>query len=196
MDPGDSCQEQPGWVFGVPPARLPAPPARTTDYGRWAKENGGIPQSGSYLTLDVQALQGHSIFVHGLGIKVTAHGPAPHGTAAVLSSGCGGVSPAFYDVNLDHSAVIAKPVGGTDQAGRAVPAVPFPHQIAAGGAEEWSLRILTTTCTCSYDATIDWGADNGVHGQLVVLNDGKAWRVAATTHSPRAISNGGKWQTF
>jgi hypothetical protein len=196
MDPSDACESgQPGWVFPVPPARLPLPPDDPKQRSVWAQDNGGIPQSGSNLTLDVQALQGHAIFVKRLGIKVTSRKPPPNGTAPYPGS-CGGVLPALFAIDLDKPEADPTPISGWNEAQQQVPPVPFPHHLHAGDVEEWSIALSTKTCTCDYVATIDWSADNGQQGQLEIRNNGKPWTVAAIEGSKLASRGEGQWQAY
>jgi hypothetical protein len=158
MQPGVSCRGATGWVFRQPPRQLPPLPW-SSDPNKWALRNGGIPRSGNYITVTVQGINGHTVVILDFGVKVLRRAAPPTGTAAFTSGQCGGLTPSFFDVKLDRPGLQVKPVTGIDAAGNRVPAVPLPHTVTESGPEQWHLRILTTTCDCTFVPYFTWSSD-------------------------------------
>ena len=195
MQPDQGCKAERSWVFQQSPQQL-APLPLTTDPNTWAIRNGGIPQSGNYISVTVQGLNGHTVVILSFGVKILSRAAPPAGTAASLTGGCGGLTPSFFDLNLDSPIVQATPVSGIDDAGHTVPAVPLPHVVTESSPEQWQLRILTTTCDCTFVPYFTWSSD-GNQGTFEITNGSGPWRVAAITKARAAIRNiSGQWTTY
>src|SRR6516164_3558668 len=100
MQPGDVCHGATGWVFSQPPQELAAL-GPNSDPNSWAVRNGGIPQSGNFITLTVQGRNGHTVVILSFGVKILSRAAPPAGTRATMSGGCGGLMPSFFVANLD-----------------------------------------------------------------------------------------------
>jgi hypothetical protein len=195
MQPADACEAGRGWVFRQSPKQL-APLSYNGDLNSWAVRNGGIPQSGNYITLTVQARPGHTVVILSFGVKVLSRAAPPAGTAANLSGGCGGLTPSFFDVNLDKPGLQAIPVTGMNPAGKKVPAVPLPHTVTESGPEQWRLRVSTTACDCTFVPYFTWTSD-GNEGTFDITNGSRPWRVAAVTKARLATrSLNGRWEPY
>jgi hypothetical protein len=194
MQPYLSCKAATGWVFKQPPKQLA--PLDRNDPNSWAVRNGGIPQSGNYITLTVQGRNGHTVVILSLGVKIVSRAAPPTGTAAILSGGCGGLTPSFFDVNLDKSSLQAIPVGGVNAVGKKVPAVPLPHTVTESSPEQWRLRILTANCDCAFVPYFTWSSD-GNTGTFDVRDGSEPWRVAAVTRARPAFPGAnGRWNPY
>jgi len=197
MQPYVSCKAATGWVFDQPPKQL-APLVLThlsgiNSLNSWIARHGGIPQSGNYITLTVQGLNGHTVIIESLGVKVLSRAAPPRGTAAVLSGGCGGLRPSFFDVNLDRPGLQATPVSGVNEAGKKVPAIPLPHTVTESSPEQWRIRILTTNCDCTFVPYFTWSSDGKV-GTFEIPDGSQPWRIAAVTRSRAAMPGAnGQW---
>ena len=195
MQPDQPCLGATGWVFRQPPRQLAPLPWRS-DPNSWALRNGGIPQSGNYLTVTVQGNHGHTVVILAFGVKVLSRSAPPTGTAANLAGGCGGLTPSFFDANLDKPDLQVKPVAGLDAAGKKVPAVPLPHTVSESSPEQWHLRFLTATCDCIFVPYFTWSSDGNV-GTFQLTNGSGQWRVAATVKAQRAIrDSNGQWKPY
>ena len=195
MQPDQACEGATGWVFRQPPRQL-APLPFKNDPNSWAVRNGGVPASGNYITLTVQGNHGHTVVILDFGVKVIRRTSPPTGTAANLSGGCGGLTPSFFDVNLDKPDLQVKPVSGEDAAGNKVTAVPLPHTLSESSPEQWRLRILTTNCDCEFVPYFTWSSD-GNEGTFQVTNGSAPWRVAAVTEARSATrGSNGQWEPY
>jgi hypothetical protein len=194
MQPYQSCKAATGWVFKQPMNKLaPLAPTSLNGINTWAVRNGGIPQSGNYITLTVQGRNGHTVVIESLGVKILRRAAPPTGTAAMLGGGCGGLRPSFFDVNLDKPGLQATPVSGVNPLGNKVPAVPLPHTVTESGPEQWRLRITTTNCDCTFVPYFTWSSDGNV-GTFNILDGSKPWRVAAVTRAhPAFMGINGRW---
>jgi hypothetical protein len=196
MLPGQECKAAQSWVFRQSPKQL-APLPLTSDPNVWAARNGGVPQSGNYITVTVQGRNGHTVVVLSFGVRILRRAAPPSGTAATLGGGCGGLVPSFFDLNLDDPVVQATAVSGIDDAGHPVPAVPLPHVVTESSPEQWRIRILTTKCDCTFVPYFTWSSD-GNQGTFEITNRSGPWRVAATTKAQPAIRNNikGVWAPY
>lgn len=196
MDPSEACDGARGWVFPQKPDALP--PVTVTNAASidaWARANGGVPQSGNYLTLTVFAVGNHSVVINDFGVRVVARSAPLGGTNAALSAGCGAIEPAWFSADLDTTTAVAKPVAGHDSLGHAVPATPLPHLVTSGQPESWRLQVTTKRCECEYIPYFDWSSDNNA-GRYDVTLRGQPWRVTATTNAVPAYQNGTGWTRF
>lgn len=195
MQPDQGCKAATGWVFQQSPQQL-APLAPTGDPNGWALHNHGIPQSGNYITITAQGLNGHTVIIQSFGVKVLSRAAPPTGTAAFLTGGCGGLTPSFFSVNLDKPGLQATPVAGVDAAGHKIRAVPLPHVVTESRPEQWRLRVTTADCNCTFMPYFTWSSD-GNQGIFYVTNHSDPWRIAAVTKARRAIRGAnGRWNPF
>ena len=176
MKPDDECNGATGWVFRQSPTKLA--PLTSYNPNDWAIRNGGIPQSGNYITLDVQALNGHTVIIDTIGVKVISRAAPPSGTAAILSGGCGGLTPSLFRVNLDQPGLQVRPVDGVDITGKKIPPIPLPHVVTETGPEQWRLQILTATCDCTFVPYFTWSSD-GSAGTFEITDGSGPWQVAS-----------------
>ncbi len=184
MQPGDLCDGATGWVFQQSPRQL-RPPALGTNDIQWAVRNHGIPESGNYITVTVQGLHGHTVIIEQFGVRVISRRPPPTGTAAILSGGCGGLQPAFFDLNLDEYQPQVIPVAGTNSVGQHFKPVPLPHVVSESDPEQWRLQVVTKECDCSFVPYFTWSSD-GSQGTFYITNGSGPWRVAAVTKAKLA----------
>jgi hypothetical protein len=144
----------------------------------------------------VQARPGHTVIILSFGVKILSRAAPPAGTAANLSGGCGGLTPSFFDVNLDKPGLKAIPVTGQNMAGKKAPAVPVPHTVTESAPEQWRLRVLTTACDCTFVPYFTWSSD-GNEGTFQITNGSGPWRVAAVTKARQATrGTNGRWEPY
>ena len=195
MQPGDVCHGATGWVFSQPPQELAAL-GPNSDPNSWAVRNGGIPQSGNFITLTVQGRNGHTVVILSFGVKILSRTAPPTGTRATMSGGCGGLMPSFFVANLDKPSLQARPVSGVDEAGNKVRAVPLPHTVTESGPEQWRLQILTANCDCAFIPYFTWSSD-GNEGTFQIPDGSGPWRVAAATKARPALrDSSGRWNPY
>jgi hypothetical protein len=193
--PADVCGMGMGWVFNTVPPQLP-PPRAGSNLDEWAAANGGIPASGNYVQVILNAQDGHKVTIpkDGIHIKIESRAEPPRGAYPSLTGGCGGLRPYNFELNLDTKRVKALPdegvlVGIPEGEPRIVD---LPQEIEAGETVAWNLVAVTETCDCQWTATLDVVADDGSELEPVPIDDhGHPFRVAAVTDAVPASPD---WQ--
>lgn len=194
MEPQDTCDGATGWVFRQLPSRLQALPL-AGDPVAWAVRNHGIPQSGNYISVTVQGLNGHTVVIESFGVKIISKQQAPTGTAAILSGGCGGLEPSFFKLNLDTPDAQIVPTFGSTATGETVQPVALPHVVSESNPEQWHLQIITTRYDCTFVPYFTWSSD-GQQGTFYITNGSAPWEIASITRSQPAFRNAaGAWGT-
>lgn len=190
-----SCQHGgEGWVFNKDPQHLPMVLPRD-DVDAWAAANGGIPASGNYVTVDLQARNGHTVVLDSISINVVSRTNPLQGTWANTWAQCGGLKPYRFQANLDTTplTVTAIPDEGAVPEGEVRRPVELPHSISASDPTEvWNLTAVTTSCTCEWTATLNWTSE-GRQGHTDITNNGHPFRVAAVTRSTRVLPGDNGW---
>jgi hypothetical protein len=192
MSPEQACQGAPGWIFVQQPDAL-APLPFHSDASQWAVDNGGIPRSGNYITLTLTNRNHHLVVVDSIGARIIRRSSVLAGAAANLSGGCGGVTPSFFQLNLDTGT--AKPVTGTDTAGQAVAPQPLPYKLNdEDPTAVWNLQIVTYSCDCTYIPYFTYTSE-GLPGTFEMpLHDGEPWRISADSAGKPVVRDGdGYW---
>ncbi|MDP7721738.1 hypothetical protein [Mycobacterium sp. TY814] len=161
-----------GWVFATPPAQLPLPPEHG-DVDRWASDNGGIPASGNVVELRLQGLHGHHVVIQRITVNVVSRAEPLRGAYVVLMRQKGPTDTYQFGLNLD-----ATPVAVTAETDEKL-----PHTVSSAAPENLRISAVTTTCTCEWTATLQWSADDGKQGAIDINDNGRAFRVAATTRA-------------
>lgn len=188
---------QAGWVFDKEPSELPGVvPADNRE--AWAAANGGIPASGNYYVVTLQGLKGHTVVVNGITVDVVSRTEPPHGTYPYTGGQCGGLIPYRFSLDLDKTPVSVTALGddGFVAPGEEHRPVDLPHAISQSEPEVWHLAAVTTECDCEWTATLNWTSE-GVEGHTPITNNGKPFRVAATTHAIEASTDHeGGWDCY
>jgi hypothetical protein len=179
--PEAMCQGGEGWVFDKRPPQLPSPKQGHVD--EWAAANGGIPASGTYITVTLQGLNGRIVLVHDISVNIVSRTEPPHGAYPTFSGGCGGFVPYRFSLDLDTSPVSVTAQPGQSSAPSDDPGRPIdlPHKITGSDPEVWHLEAVTEKCTCEWTATLNWTADDGKKGTTEINDQGHPFRVAAST---------------
>ena len=99
-----------------PPQQL-APLGWNGDPDSWAVRNHGIPQSGNYITLTVQARPGHTVIILRF-VSRSSAGQRRQKEQPRTFPGDVRLTPSFFDVNLDKPGLQAMPVTGRTRHGR------------------------------------------------------------------------------
>ena len=186
-----------GWVFEKQPTELPGV-MPNEDKEAWATANGGIPASGNYYVVTLQGLNGHTVVVNGITVDVVSRTEPPHGTYPYTGGQCGGLIPYRFELDLDKNPVSVTALGddGVVGPGEERRPVDLPHAISQSEPEVWHLAAVTTECDCEWTATLDWTSD-GIEGHTKITNNGKPFRVAATTHAIEASTDyQGGWDCY
>jgi hypothetical protein len=190
------------WVFPVAPSELPVPAAEPRLTG-WARENGGIPASGSYVELDVCGEDGCPVIIDAVRVVVTRRRRAPVGTAVFLHDpglhdDRGPIRiPNFLVADLDRTPIPVRATPGLDASGYTIPAALLPRVIPESKAESLYIQAQTASFDCDWIAYLDWTAE-GRSGSLRVDDHGQPFRTAAIRRAAWVSSEpaADTWSTF
>lgn len=192
MHPEAICKGATGWVFQQKPEQLPALPF-DGDANDWAMSNGGIPGSGNYISLTVSVANEHDVTMEELGVIPVREDPPVTGTAPLLSGGCGPVTQAFFEADLDKDVV--RPVAGQDSAGRKIEPAPMPRRLSpADPTEIWHLRANTEKCDCRFIPYFTFTVDGAEH-KFEIPNGNWPWRVSSAKDAQlvHRLDERGEW---
>lgn len=178
MNPLPSCQDGgAGWVFQQKPGELA--PMRWAEQkakaDEWAHANSGIPRAGNHVQLTLGELNG-AFVINSISARVTRRSAPSIQTVPELSTGCGGVTQSYFEVNLDEGDnPRATPVSAAG-----VAPVPLPHKLDAQDRfETWNVIVNTSSCDCDFVLAFTYTVAGQPHTYEVPLQDGKPWRVSA-----------------
>ena len=182
LDPTQACRNQPGWLFHLRPEQLPPYPVNH-DLDGWARVNGGIPESGSYLSLTVQGVNGHTVVIEDFGVHIIRRQAPTPGSAPSLSGGCGGINPDYFRADLDsgsgdYVSTVAVAGDSPDDPTRTIKPVPMPHVVSETDPEVWRLAVTTKQCDCLFLPYFDW-TSGGNRGRYEIMNGKNVWEVTA-----------------
>lgn len=179
--PARDCEGQAGWIFPVKPNKLPPWPNASSSEEEWARQSGGIPASGNYITVTLQARGERTVVATDLRVEVLARRRPTAGTHPI-SGGCGGLTPTLFKAYLDTSPIRVKPTAGRDSANKPIPPVALPHIISEKSPEQWQIAGITSSCDCKWVAYIDYTAD-GVRGEAKIDDNGEPFRSVAVSRA-------------
>lgn len=178
---GRTCEGEKGWIFNGSPTTLPVPNDTSPQFDAesWAKEYKGVPASGYYFQVALQAQASHTVIITAMDAIVVHRQSVPNITTAPrLTQECGGIEPYLYEVNLDHGSPSFKAVSGQGSDGSEKTPVPLPHKVQESDPEVWQVSATTKTCICSWTLRIHWTSD-GKDGVTNVTDNGRAFQVEA-----------------
>jgi len=96
---------------------------------------------------------------------------------------CGGITPAFFGIDLDQPDPKAKPLPGDDGKAR-----PFPFKISESDPEVFHIYGVTRSCDCRWYVEIVW-LSNGVRGVTTIDEQGAPFRTVGTDGLPVFLAN-------
>ena len=91
---------------------------------------------------------------------------------------CGGITPAYFGVDLDQPTPKAKPLAGDDG-----PARPFPFTISESDPEVFHVFGVARGCDCRWFVDIVWFRA-GVSGTTTISDQGEPFRTVGTEGLP------------
>jgi hypothetical protein len=119
----------------------------------------------------------------------------PTGAMVEFISGCGGVLPRYFAVDLDRRHPGAMPSPGRTlglDGPSPIPAVPFPFRISSTDPEVFHIMAATRTCDCRWRVTVDW--TSGARSGTVTIDDhGHPFRTVGAQGVPVYATAGAGW---
>jgi hypothetical protein len=190
MNPSAGLDHCTTWILDKPPAAVPLPDFKGAevierkDQELWAGQVGAVTNNVT-ISLTLQGKFGSSVILRDLEVRMVAkRKPLTPSYVYFLGEGCGGgLSPRYFDVDLDVSRPTLKPFPGSDEAGNEIPAVDFPLKIANNDPEVLIISAETEACDCTWIYVLHW-LHEGLEGSTVIDDNGQPFRVATFTGKP------------
>lgn len=160
------------------PGHVPPPPTAPQDTRDWARALGGIGGGHMLLQLTATGNTDDAVVLTSLNVRVVGKRAALSWPVYALGDGCGsGVTPQTFDIDLDDSQPLAKPVAGQD-GDVVVPAKNFPFKVSTRDPQVLNLNVHTEGHDVSWYLEVGWSS-GGQQGTVRVNDGGKPFRTSA-----------------
>ncbi|MGW5653419.1 helix-turn-helix domain-containing protein [Streptomyces humi] len=171
------------YVIDKQPAQVPPPPA-PQDAGTWAATQNAVHGGDTIVEVSVQGRSSTAVVLEDLRVRVVGRtAPAP-GIAYSMADGCGGgLTPRYFDVNLDKDRPIARPVAGEGPDGKTVSTMHLPYRVSATDPEVLRVQANTVGCDCRWYLELDWSSQ-GRSGTVRVDDHGRPFRTSSIKGLP------------
>ncbi|MFI6687504.1 helix-turn-helix domain-containing protein [Streptomyces sp. NPDC050485] len=170
------------YLLDQQPGAVPPPPA-PQDSRPWARALGGVDAGHFTLELTATGKTQDSVVLTGLHVRVVGREAPLNWTAYSMGSGCGGgVTPQFFDIDLDAAQPRPKPVAG-EQGDTKLPAVDFPYKVSSTDPQVLNLDVHTDAHDVTWYLELDWSSGDR-SGTIEVKDKGKPFRSAALKGRP------------
>ncbi|TSB32526.1 hypothetical protein [Streptomyces benahoarensis] len=164
------------FLINRPPENMPGTP-QTGDTVGWARSLGGVDAEHSRIGVVVRGTEKEPVVLEALRVQVVGRGPALGWQHYNPSGGCGGgLTPSSYSIALDNTSPVVKAVPG-EQAGKTIPAKPFPRTVSATEPEALAIRADAVSCDCSWYLELDWSSGKR-SGTLPIDDGGRPFRTS------------------
>lgn len=165
------------YVLDQAPDAVPPPPA-PQDVRGWARALGGVDGGSMRLQLTATGKTADSVVLNAVHVRVVGRSAPLDWDAYSMGDGCGGgVTPQTFDVDLDASHPLVKPVAGQD-GDTVVPAKDFPYKVASNDPQVLNLDLHTEGHDVSWYLELDWSSGDR-RGTVRVDDGGKPFRTSA-----------------
>ncbi|MET7415074.1 helix-turn-helix domain-containing protein [Streptomyces rubiginosohelvolus] len=156
------------------PAAVPPPPVEA-DAASWAGALGAVHAGETGVRITLQGRDDRAVVLESLRIRVVERRSPAGGRVYRMSSGCGGsLTPRMFDVDLDASRPVARPVAGNDS-GEPIEAVSFPYRVSVTDPEVFLITGRSVGCDCSWVAELAWSS-GGRSGTVRIDDGGRPFR--------------------
>ncbi|MCX5446558.1 helix-turn-helix domain-containing protein [Streptomyces nigrescens] len=160
------------------PDHVPPPPRAPQDTRDWARALGGVGGGHMLLQLTATGNTDDAVVLTSLNVRVVGKRAALSWPVYALGDGCGsGVTPQTFDIDLDDSQPLAKPVAGQD-GDVVVPAKNFPFKVSTRDPQVLNLNVHTEGHDVSWYLEVGWSS-GGQQGTVRVNDGGKPFRTSA-----------------
>ncbi|WP_210584544.1 helix-turn-helix transcriptional regulator [Streptomyces sp. GESEQ-35] len=171
------------YIVDKAPQQVPPPPV-SQDAANWARELGAVHGREQLVEISVQGRDSTAVVLEALRVRVVGRAEPVAGNVYSMDQGCGGsLSPRYFDVNLDISRPIARPVDGGDENGP-IPAVRMPYRVSSEDPEVLLVTATTRTCDCRWFLELDWSSQ-GRSGTVRIDDHGRPFRTSGIEGLPR-----------
>ncbi|MFK8910295.1 transcriptional regulator, partial [Streptomyces sp. YS-3] len=169
------------YLLDQKPAAVP-PPA-PLDGRSWARALNGVDGGHLMVQLTATGRTQESVVINAVHVRVVEREAPLDWTAYSMGSGCGGgVTPQYFDINLDADQPVPKPVGG-QQGDTKVPATDFPYKVSTTDPQVLNLDVHTDAHDVTWYLEVEWSSGDR-SGKVKVLDDGRPFHSSAVKGRP------------
>ncbi|MEU1307305.1 helix-turn-helix domain-containing protein [Streptomyces cinnamoneus] len=177
----DRCDQL--YVTGRRPAEVPEPPPGQ-DARSWATAVRAVPGGRMRIEVAVQGKGSEAVVLRALHVRVVGRSAPLDWPAYVMGDGCGGgLTPSFFDVDLDHDRPTARPTAG-QQGDIKVPATDFPYRTSSTDPQVLDVLAHTDGHDVSWYLELEWSSGDR-HGTLPIDDGGRPFRTSAVKDRPQ-----------
>lgn len=171
------------YVIDKQPAEVPPPPV-PQDAGTWAATQNAVHGHDTIVQISVQGRSSTAVVLEDLRVRVVGRtSPAP-GIAYSMADGCGGgLTPRYFDVDLDKDRPLARPVAGEGPDGRTVSTMRLPYRVSSTDPEVLRVNAHTEGCDCRWYLELDWSSQ-GRSGTVRIDDHGRPFRTSSIKGLP------------
>ncbi|MFF7262536.1 helix-turn-helix domain-containing protein [Streptomyces sp. NPDC008159] len=170
------------YVIAKPPKQVPPPPP-PQDAGAWAATQQAVHGRKTLVEISVQGRSSKAVVLKALRVRVVGRSAPAEGNVYAMDQGCGGgISPRYFDVDLDKGRPLARPVDGSDM-GTPIPAVRMPYKVSAEDPEVLLVSAETQTCDCRWYLELEWSSE-GRTGTVRIDDHGRPFRTTGIKGLP------------
>lgn len=171
------------YVIDKQPAEVPPPPA-PQDAGTWAATQNAVHGGNTIVDVSVQGRSSTAVVLEALRVRVVGRTASAPGIAYSMADGCGGgLTPRYFDVNLDKDRPIARPVAGEGPDGKTVSTMHLPYRVSATDPEVLRVKASTAGCDCRWYLELDWSSQ-GRSGTVRIDDHGRPFRTSSIKGLP------------
>jgi hypothetical protein len=170
------------YVIAKPPKQVPPPPP-PQDAGVWAATQQALHGRKTLVEISVQGRSSKAVVLKALRVRVVGRSAPAEGNVYAMDQGCGeGISPRYFDVDLDKGRPLARPVDGSDT-GTTIPAVRMPYKVSAEDPEVLLVSAETQSCDCRWYLELEWSSE-GRTGTVRIDDHGRPFRTTGIKGLP------------
>lgn len=166
-----------------PQGMPPVPDVQDRARRNWSAQLGGVDAGKMLIELTLQGASQQAVVLTGLHVRVVKQEPANDWPAYSMGEGCGGgITPQSFNIDLDDSTPVSRPVAGEDGGG-VVAAKNFPYQVTSTDVEVFHLNAHTEAHDVTWYLELAWSS-GGRKGTLRIDDNGKPFRTASMGNRP------------
>ncbi|MFJ6702075.1 MULTISPECIES: helix-turn-helix domain-containing protein [unclassified Streptomyces] len=171
------------YVIDKQPSQVPPPPA-PQDAGTWAATQNAVHGHDTIVQISVQGRSSTAVVLEDLRVRVVGRTTPAPGIAYSMADGCGGgLTPRYFDVDLDKDRPLARPVAGQGPDGRTVSTMRLPYRVSSTDPEVLRVQAHTEGCDCRWYLELDWSSQ-GRSGTVRIDDHGRPFRTSSVKGLP------------
>ncbi|MFJ9350839.1 helix-turn-helix domain-containing protein [Streptomyces sp. NPDC101237] len=171
------------YIIDKQPSQVPPPPV-PQDAGTWAATQNAVHGRDTIVQISVQGRSSTAVVLEDLRVRVVGRTTPAPGIAYSMADGCGGgLTPRYFDVDLDKDRPLARPVAGQGPDGQTVSTMRLPYRVSATDPEVLRVQARTEGCDCRWYLELDWSSQ-GRSGTVRIDDHGRPFRTSSVKGLP------------